>query len=149
MSIEGEMLRVIERDLPNQIGSVLKTRLEQADKDAQELAQARLEIQQCKDKLLAQSRLLTEHGLLETRARNLAAKETELAARERELALELVKEQLRSAQTNAQFARDVAMGLVRNTEYRDTVFKTEQVPMPSGSYAHTASSTDTHTKSAT
>lgn len=64
-----------------------------------------------------------------TKAGDLNMREAELASRERALENTLLRTQLDAAQQNAEFAKSVAMGLVRNTEYRNTVFTSGSTPI--------------------
>ena len=58
-------------------------------------------------------------------------REKELNERQLKLELIILQDQLNSSRENAKFARDVALGLVRNTEFRNSVFESvSNIPVP-------------------
>ncbi len=149
MDITADIQDAIAKQLPAQVGEVLRVRLEQAEKDAKERsilesrnAEQRREIQQLEARVTNRDIELKKAGDLNARA-------ADLDKRERDLRITLLEAQLAASNTNATFAKEVALGLVRNVEYRHSVFETnsKQVPTAPGSY--TMSQTDTSNKSDT
>lgn len=129
MSIEQEISDAIEKNLPSMLGTKLRERLEQADKDAAELGQfKKLHVtqgdqnQRLRDQVSALQEQLNQHKALDIR-------ENEVAARERDAEIAGLKVQLNAEQRMSQYARDVAMGLVRNVEYRKSVFENGMTPI--------------------
>ena len=150
-TMQQELKDLITKHLPQATSDALQARLRQADTDAELVVtqKARLDtlIEQIRDlesKLSAANTALNNHKALDKR-------EVELAERERVLEITLLKQQLESANTNTQFARDVAMGLVRNTEYRRTAlnseFRSEPIIPPGSSYQAGSATTNSNTNS--
>ncbi len=134
MDIAKDISDAIEKQLPAAVGEVLRARLEQADKDAKlaatqkdRIAELLRENTQLQNRVDARDAQLKAHG-------DLAKRETELAERERNLRVTMLEGQLAAAHDKTKFAQDVALGLVRNVEYRHSVFanSTKQVAMPPG-----------------
>lgn len=122
MSIEQDLQEVINKNLPQAAGELLQQRLAQADRDAARVKD--LETTRDKnaerigqlDKQVSELRAkLAEHEAIDVR-------EAAVAARENAAEIEALKVQLAAAHTNTAFAKDIALGLVRNVEYRSSVF---------------------------
>jgi len=103
----------------------LKVRLEQADKDAKSL-------ELYKNLLATKSQEVEKLNSIVEEYRKHDARNSELDQRERELnkmqfnlELEILKSQLTVEKEKSEFVKSVTMGLVRNTEYRKSVFDTE------------------------
>ncbi len=95
MKLEQEILDLIDKDLPNQVGKILKERLEQAEKDCEEVFQL-------KGKLLETTDLLKKNTLelssinseLTKKSKiwgDLETKRIELENRERNFKLEITE----------------------------------------------------------
>lgn len=129
MSIEQEISDAIEKNLPNMLGTKLRERLEQADKDALDLQRLRDKYAEKSEsaKTLTAERDAAKEQLNQHKA--LDIRENEVAARERDAEIAGLKVQLNAEQRMSQYARDVAMGLVRNVEYRKSVFENGMTPI--------------------
>lgn len=119
--MQTEINEIIAKNMPQAVGDELRKRLEQADRDAILLKTAvanqeaqRVEIASLKEQLSAHATKLSLHD-------DLATREAEVAARERGAENQALRIELEAHKGNAQFARDVALGLVRNTEFRNSV----------------------------
>lgn len=129
MYIESDLKEVINKSLPQAVGETLRKRLEQADQDAatvidlnERIATYRKEIAALQATLTQLRTDLDQHGAL-------AIREKAVADRERLAELVELKTQIAAEKGNAEFARSVAMGLVRNTEYRHSVFESSNTPI--------------------
>lgn len=158
MSNDTQLKREIEESiaahLPAQVGEVLKKRLEQADRAERELASTKSALDLSLDQI---TRLHDEVATLKNRVsteEKLAQIEKDLAERERNLQIEVLKIKLDASDQSAKFARDLAMGLVRNIEFRNSVFSSSSSsePIINNGYASgtaTRGSTDQSTTSNT
>lgn len=151
MDIAKDIQDAIEKQLPAAVGEVLRVRLEQADKDAKERkiletrnAEQRREIQQL------ESRVTTRDIELK-RAGDLDARTTELDTRERNMKIATLEIQLAAEVSKTAFAREVALGLVRNVEYRHSVFENQnrQVPQQPGMYTQSVTESSNKTDTST
>lgn len=155
MNIEQEIKDAVSKHLPQALGEALQLRLKKADEDAQSVTRLQSDIETIRR---ANMTLLNEVDSLKEQMHkhaSLAAREAAVAKREHDADLAELRVQLEAAKGNGQFARDVAMGLVRNIEYRQAVMRAENgmVPMPgvNGGYpmTHPSSSNATTTTEAT
>jgi len=150
MSIEQDIKDAVAKHLPQTLGEELQKRLKRADEDALKLKSTEDHASLIAKELSAANAKITE---LEQRlGRHLALSEREQAVVERERNAEIadLKFKLESANSNTQFARDVALGLVRNAEYRETVHQSasRSDPVVQNGYIQSAagSSSETATK---
>lgn len=123
--MEAEFKAIIEKNLPAQVGDVLKKRLEQADSDAsrvKSLDAALLDRDQMIGRLSA---TIAEYKKLDERNAALEAREKACDTQERDLKVKTLEYQLQSEKDKTQFSKDVALGLVRNAEFRKSVFDNE------------------------
>lgn len=126
--MEKEILAAIEKDLPNQVGVLLKERLEQAESDKKKL-DTQLEKNKILEKLnKGHSDNITKLKNKLTKHSNLLLREDNVLKKEREIEITSLKNQLTIERDKSEFAKNVALGLVRNTNYRKQVFdKTGQM----------------------
>ena len=130
--IESDLKELLTKHLPQATSDALQAtsdalqeRLRQADADKITVERQKEQISglntQIKD-LQAQVNTATEE-LKKHDA--LAAREAAVSEKERNADIAALKVQLEAAQGNTQFAKDVALGLVRNSEFRRTVYDNE------------------------
>jgi len=124
-NLEQELQESIKKNLPQQVGDVLKERLAQADRDTitikdqqEKLAEANSQIDYLQKEIRQYKQFDERNTLLESR-------EKELETERNTLELEKLKYQLQAEKDKTQFSQNVALGLVRNTEYRKTIFDSE------------------------
>jgi hypothetical protein len=155
MELNEEFKAIIAKNLPQAVGATLQERLQQADIDAGKVknltrANSELadEVNVLKARLQERDAMIAQHEAIEVRVR--AVEE-----RERNATVTELKTQLAASHENTRFARDVALGLVRNIEYRTSVHESGMTPIErnSGSgYAmveqHPTTSTTTTDRSA-
>jgi len=123
--MKTEIEEIISKNLPAQVGDVLKQRLTQADALENEVKQLR-EYKISHEATIKGLRAeIDKYIAFDNRNSALDAREKELAQRELNLGLEILKYQLASEKEKTEFTKTVALGLVRNTEYRKTIFDSE------------------------
>jgi len=145
-AITQEIQDAIARNLPQAVGDALQKRLRQADSDAASIVELRSTIEANKsviarlnDRVASLDSDLSAH-------KNLAEREAAVAERERNANVAELQIKLAAAASNAEFARSVAMGLVRNTEYRQSVFESHTnraMPVPQGGAIMSTYNTET------
>ena len=128
--MEQQIKDIIEKNLPKQVGETLQKRLAEADKDEAELE--KLKNQKEKDlKEIERLRiLLSEKESQLGEHENLNNREKEITDRETAFEVSKLKYQLQSEIDKTAFSKEVALGLVRNTQYRRDVF--DNVSEPGG-----------------
>lgn len=130
MTIELDLHDSISKNLPSHVGDVLKKRLEQADVDrrtVESLVSASTDlldqVAAANAKLLKANQELNSHA--ELAKREAAVAEAERNAKVAELTIKL------EAETRVSGAfKDFTMGLVRNTEWRETIRNQTPVVFP-------------------
>ena len=109
--MEQEIKEAIEKSLPKQVGEVLRQRLEKAELDATKVKHLLAENQQLK-------RAEQDFKELREGFKELAAGREALEAEKQEFEIRKVKHELQVQTEKTVFVQDVALGLVRNVEYR-------------------------------
>jgi hypothetical protein len=124
-----EINEIIEKQLPQQVGEVLKKRLLKADEDAKELAEHQRvlvlrdrEIFELKQSIEKYRRFDERNAALDVRENNL--NESEILFKVRTL-----EYQLQAEKDKTEFTKDVALGLVKNTVYKKTIFDNTTTPL--------------------
>ena len=119
--LNEELSSLIAKHLPQATGEVLRTRLEQADRDAADLRTSRqlldAKIKECesyKTRCNKVEQELAAHPKLSER-------EAALTKREQALELELLRHKVNTQDDVILTLKGVMMGLVRNTEFRQTI----------------------------
>lgn len=130
MELEKELQESIKKNLPQQVGEVLKQRLEQADKDARTVKLQEESIEIFKRDIKNLHSEIENYIKFEERNKQLEFREKEIEKRERALDLETLKYQLQAEKDKTIFSQNVAMGLVRNVEYRKNIFDSESGGQP-------------------
>lgn len=117
--------KIIEANLPKQVGEVLQKRLQELEEKEEQLIKANeliskqsVEISELTSRVTSKEHLDKQYEVLEV---NLA----KLVEDKRNLKVEKLEFQLASERDKTQFSKEVALGLVRNTEFRKTVFDSE------------------------
>ena len=120
--MELEIKEIIAKNLPAHVGDVLKTRLEQADKNDIKIEVQTKELE-AKDKTIRElEKTIRDYSALDQRNSQLSAREKEVEDKERDLKIKTLEYQLDSEKDKTKFSQDVALGLVRNSEYRRSLF---------------------------
>lgn len=152
MELEKELNEVIKKNLPQHVGEALRERLEQADKDAKEverLTSLNKTLTNDNARLVAESSKVYEQG---QKYADLKSREKELADAIKFFEIEKLTVELAAERESKEFARNVALGLVRNTQYKETIFDTETVVNPptlDGRYVPPTNTTKNYNKTIT
>lgn len=125
MELEKELQESIKKNLPQQVGEVLKTRLEQADKDSTEVKRLKEMLDKYADDKIGLEKQIEEYKQFDSRNSLLESREKEIETKEKQLEVETLKYQLQSEKDKTTFSQNVALGLVRNVEYRKNIFDNE------------------------
>jgi hypothetical protein len=130
MELEKELQESIKKNLPQQVGETLKQRLEQADKDAAEVKRLNEKNEELAKNLIQKNVEIEEYRKLDIRNDSLESREKEIETKEKQLEVETLKYQLQAEKDKTTFSQNVAMGLVRNIEYRKSIFDSESGGQP-------------------
>lgn len=126
--MEKEIAKIIEEQLPAQVGSVLKARLEKADADAAEVRSMNVRLEN-QGSLLAEYR--EKVATLQNRLkghRELDIREAEVFAREKEQDLRLLREQLDCSNRSKADLFNLVSLIFRNTTVREALCSTTNSP---------------------
>lgn len=127
--MEQDIQKLIEANLPAQVGKVLQERLAKADADAKKIVDLNDLVDREKKTRLDFENRLNEALKLNNTAADLVVRKQTLDKRENEIAVKELTYQLISEKDKTKFAQDVALGLVRNIEYRKSAFDNQNVPL--------------------
>lgn len=119
---------VIEKNLPKQTGEVLQQRLAQADKAEFELKEAEKQIEKMRLTIEGNNNTISQLSDLKLTKAKLDAQAAELDKKQNQLKVDELTYQLAAEKEKTAFAKEVALGLVRNIEYRKDVFDNENKP---------------------
>lgn len=128
MDLKQQIADAIDKDLSKQIGDRLKIRLEEADQAEKDLAQSKLELKIAKDTINRQEKTIEDLNVLKLDRQTLDKKTKDLEKREHDLELTIIKAQLESEKEKSTFGFNVALGLVRNTEFRRHLTDSQTLP---------------------
>lgn len=122
MNIKTEMQEIIKKNLPAEVGEVLKERLAQADKNAIELESKKAQIETLIGNQNALNKRIDEYVKLNERNARLDERENLIEARERQAKVTELEIMLAEANKRADIVVDFTKGLVRNTSFRESVY---------------------------
>ncbi len=120
-----EIRLIVEKNLPAQVGDVLKVTLDQAKKDAQLVELYRTQIKSFEETIREKNSIIDEFKKMETRNAALDVRENSIKEKERVFSILELEYKLASEKEKTEFTKSIAMGLVKNTEYRKTIFDSE------------------------
>lgn len=124
--MELEIQEIIKKNLPAHVGDVLKKRLEQADADASELKNYKEAVVSRDKTITEQQKKIEEYKQFDDRNIKLEAREKTVAEQERNLRISTLEYELKSEKEKTALITSVAMGLVRNTEYKRSIWDSER-----------------------
>ncbi len=130
--ITNEIQEILKKNLPQQVGEVLQSRLKQADSDASELVKHKGYVTDRDEAIKKLQAEIQKYMAFDTRNAELEKREKAVAVKENEMSIKELTYQLESEKDKTKFSREVAMGLVRNVEYRKSLFDTQS----QGGYSH-------------
>jgi septal ring factor EnvC (AmiA/AmiB activator) len=145
--MDKEIEEIIKKNLPAHVGDTLKKRLDDTDRLEKQTKEQDALLSKATSEIHKYQLIIEEYKAKEAKYNELGKREADVAAKERQIEIESLKNQLASAAGNAKFAQDVAMGLVRNTEYRKTAFGSMPIKQDSpGGYSTVASGGTSNTE---
>lgn len=128
-----EIKAIIEKNLPAEVSTVLQERLKQADRDADEVKHLNGEIKSYQKEVQRFKALIIEYQAFDQRNAALDQREIDLKKIEHDLDLSILRGQIAAEKEKVEFTKSIALGLVRNTNYRKSIFDSEnQAPYFNG-----------------
>lgn len=125
--LELKIGKAIEESLPAQVGAQLKKQLElipSLQKEVEDLSDRNKIL---KEDLVVANKMIEELKSELSKHEKLYQREYAIDKAERNLEIEKLKYQLESEKQKSIFTREVALGLVRNAEYRSNVFENKNL----------------------
>lgn len=116
-----EIEEIIKKNLPAQVGDVLKARLFKADVDEKALEAANKNIAALNSQVTTLQNTIAEHRKNDERNAGLDAREKALMERERIQEVTELKIKLEEANKRADMVQNFTLGLVRNIEFRKSI----------------------------
>lgn len=132
-----EYTDIIEKHLPAQVGSVLQTVLKDAEANKARIIQLEDLITDLRRKIDSRDSEIAQYEKKQQLYNNLETRKAELDEFERKLKIEALTYQLNSEKEKSAFCKEVAIGLVRNTEYRKTAYNNRAEPIVQNGYTST------------
>ena len=131
-NFEKEMQELINKNLPAHLSETLKERLELIPKLEKENDSLRKILDQERDYNKNLNLKLNEYMKYASIEDSLDRREKELREKEIKFEVECLKVQLAAEIYKTEYAREITLGLVRNTEYKKDVFNTKNIPGRTG-----------------
>lgn len=125
----AKIQKAITESLPAQVGETLRKQLELIPILEKQLESSKTSISGLEKNVIQLKEERSELALELSKHQALDVREKIVSERERNSKLEELKYQLDAEKEKTQFSRDVALGLVRNTEYRHEVFGNKNIPV--------------------
>ena len=147
--MEKEFQEIIQKNLPAQVGEALKIRLIIADNAEKLIPELKNRIEQLEGTVLSQESKIISQNEIDAKLQLLKTQEEKLTTERRDLEVEKLKIQLEAEKEKSEFSKGVAMGLVRNIEFRRNVFNSKSGPDSTDQYGnqlyatHTVNATET------
>lgn len=146
-TMSAEIAAAIERNLPAETGTLLRKRLEQAEKDAVALQESRRDADRFKTKATEQEMRAAAAEATLAKHAALAERETKVADAERALCVRQLQQELAAEKRISNTMVDVLGRLVRNVDYRSSMMASESksfvMPGTSGNSGYLSTATDT------
>ena len=125
----------------NKLGKHYKKRLELADKLEKENSDLIKTNKTQYDEIQNLKGIIEKHKTIDEREEAVTKREVDVTEKENKSEIEKLKYQLESEKDKTQFSKAVALGLVRNIEYRKNVFDSEHVNLggyqdPNGNWVY-------------
>ena len=116
--MEQEIKDIIAKNLPEQVGNVLKERLENAERDAKDLGSLRMDYGNLLAQLDEKDKKIKELSYLEDRLDYIKATEEAIKERRMEMALQISDIKLQEAEKRADELRNVLEIVFKSPVYR-------------------------------
>ena len=128
MEISQEVYAAIEKQLSAEAGGIIKNILVQADLDAKEVVSLKAKLKNNEDYTVQLKRDLDNNKIKQSEIEANINRIKDIEKRERKLEIDKLTYQLESEKSKTEFSKQVALGLVRNSDYRTSVFTNETIP---------------------
>lgn len=149
-TLENDIAEIIKQNLPEKVGAELKKELDELARLRVRVTELEKSNEQLTDKITELTALKLKASELDNREKALNDRELVLKDAEKDNKITLLEERLKVNDDKAQFCKDVALGLVRNTSYRSTVFDQRDIPfIDNQGHSHYANTTIHHTEEKT
>ncbi len=126
--LQAELQVIYEKHLPKQVGETLQKRLELADKLEKENSDLIKTNKTQYDEIQNLKGIIEKHKTIDEREEAVSKHEADVTEKENKSEIEKLKYQLESEKEKTQFSKSIALGLVRNIEYRKNIFDNEMSP---------------------
>lgn len=123
--IINDIQEAIAKNLPAAVGAELQKQLVLGENAIAKNVSYENELNEKEAEIKSLRKDLAKHAALDIREAAIDKVEKELAVGQAAMQVEKLAHQLEVQQEKTKFVTEVAMGLVRNTEYRKTVFDSE------------------------
>lgn len=141
--MEQEIQEIIKKNLPAQVGEILQKRLEQAESDYRSLQNLKEKMLSLDEQIIRLNEEISKYKAFDSRNSLLEIREKLVSEQERNLKIETLEFQLQAEKEKTQFSKDVALGLVRNTEYKRSFMDNKTVPEGMDQYGNQRYATHT------
>ena len=136
-----EIKLIIEKNLPAQVGTVLKEALAKAESDAVALEESKKALVNLKEFNRSIEERLNAHGKLDAREVSVTAREVAVEKKEVRQEVDILTIKLEESEKRADAVTDFTTGLVRNTIFRKSILDSETpgaYQNPDGSWTYPA-----------
>lgn len=149
--LESKISKAISESLPAQLGEELRKQLELIPVLKNEVEQLMERNKSLRSDLDAANEKLTKAKEEISKHAHLSLREKEIKESETRFEIAKLNYQLEAEKDKSSFAKSVALGLVRNAEYRTSVMEKKNVPVGMDQYGNPRSvySTDSRTEDRT
>lgn len=127
-NLEEKINEAITNDLPNQIGKALKQKLEEAERNDEMIRNQDVLLKDNKNKISQLNEVINEYKKLDERNLKLDERELSILEMVQNSKVSELEYKLASEKEKTEFSKSVALGLVRNIEYRKDVFNSKTTP---------------------
>ncbi len=134
--LNKKIQEAIKESLPSQIGDELKKLIEQGKADAQEVKSLIIACENNRKTIDELNTKLSEYRKLDDRNTAIEAREKAAEVAERKTEIEKLTYQLSSEKEKTEFSKSVALGLVRNIEYRRSLMDNTHEPCGKDQYGN-------------
>jgi len=127
MTQEQEIKDIIKKNLPEHVGEILKERLAQAEADSKKVEELTESVSFYINEIKKLDEVICSYQKSDSKFQDLDSRENKLEKERNSLEIEKLKYQLSAEKDKAETIKSIALGLVRNTEYRKEIFDSENV----------------------
>jgi phosphoglycerate-specific signal transduction histidine kinase len=122
----------IKKNMPEMVGKELQELLKEGAKATLDLETTKKKLDEVTIRSNEKTALLQEHEAIDMERAALIQQKKEIEEQERNLKVSKLEHQLQVANEKTDFAKEVALGLVRNTIFRESSFSKQGAILESG-----------------